>query len=512
MSASNPPNELWQHDALDRKPYAEFLTNFLKGKVKDPITQKNRPFCMALDASWGEGKTFFVTNWAKQVKTKNHCSFLFDAWAADYQADPTVAFMAAFINALNEETKNLAASAQIKRQIKEKINQGLRKARSAIIPLGKLLIQGVIKKATTLGWEEISEAIEEGEFNTSEVNLAQLSKETTNELKKEMDKYFNEQIKQQANKEALFQEFREKITEALLLIEQHSGRTAPFFVFIDEIDRCRPSFALELLEGIKHIFNIPGLCFILSTNITQLSHAVGAIYGAKFDGRSYLQRFFDCTYHLPKSQEIDFIEHTINTHNFPPNLYSGLPATLITTKGAKEGSPALAFQWIFGSFDLDLRTQKKVIEMTEAVAINLAAQTNQTIHILWIGILSAAYLSKIPIFELLSKKIISQEEFETQWKNYLPHDQLITHENYARGQNGSEIKIYRTKLMEVAYEYHRTSNLPLHQVIKETDLGNTSYPGIIKRWLQNASSLSRQSDLTPTTTYIDLVKYAGHTQ
>jgi len=54
------------------------------------------------------------------------------------------------------------------------------------------------------------------------------------------------------------------------------------FILIDELDRCRPTYAIELLENIKHLFDIEGLYFIIATDSTQLSYSINAVYGNKF--------------------------------------------------------------------------------------------------------------------------------------------------------------------------------------------------------------------------------------
>ncbi|MEL0615029.1 P-loop NTPase fold protein, partial [Marinomonas arenicola] len=49
-------------------------------------------------------------------------------------------------------------------------------------------------------------------------------------------------------------------------------------MFVDELDRCRPSYAVEMLESIKHIFDIKGIVFVVATDSEQLQHGVKAIY------------------------------------------------------------------------------------------------------------------------------------------------------------------------------------------------------------------------------------------
>ena len=70
-------------------------------------------------------------------------------------------------------------------------------------------------------------------------------------------------------------------------------------IFIDEMDRCRPTFAVELLESIKHYFEDERIIFFVSTNKAQLVHTISRYYGNDFDSSRYLNKFFDINLQLP---------------------------------------------------------------------------------------------------------------------------------------------------------------------------------------------------------------------
>jgi hypothetical protein len=69
---------------------------------------------------------------------------------------------------------------------------------------------------------------------------------------------------------------------------------------IDELDRCKPSFALELLEKIKHFFSVPHFVFLLVSNLEQLQIAVSNAYG-NVDSRTYLEKFYHLRVLFPAS-------------------------------------------------------------------------------------------------------------------------------------------------------------------------------------------------------------------
>ncbi|RYG85594.1 MAG: hypothetical protein EON58_22810, partial [Alphaproteobacteria bacterium] len=83
---------------------------------------------------------------------------------------------------------------------------------------------------------------------------------------------------------------------------------APIVIVIDELDRCRPTYAIRLLEEIKHLFDVPGLIFVLAIHSEQLARSVSGAYGSMFDGRAYLRRFIDRQYSLAEPRLAALVE------------------------------------------------------------------------------------------------------------------------------------------------------------------------------------------------------------
>ena len=79
-------------------------------------------------------------------------------------------------------------------------------------------------------------------------------------------------------------------------------------VVIDELDRCRPSYAVELLEVAKHLFAVDHIVFVLAVNRSELAHSIKALYGGDFDAVGYLRRFFDVDFRLPDPERKAFID------------------------------------------------------------------------------------------------------------------------------------------------------------------------------------------------------------
>lgn len=94
------------------------------------------------------------------------------------------------------------------------------------------------------------------------------------------------------------EEIREKVKEIFdcIIVEN----VEKLVIFIDELDRCRPNFAIEMLERIKHYFDDDRIIFIASVNREQLIHSISKYYGMNFDSTGYLDKFFDWNIYLPE--------------------------------------------------------------------------------------------------------------------------------------------------------------------------------------------------------------------
>ncbi|MYK40834.1 MAG: hypothetical protein F4049_11520, partial [Gemmatimonadetes bacterium] len=90
----------------------------------------------------------------------------------------------------------------------------------------------------------------------------------------------------------------------------------PLVVMIDELDRCRPSYAVELLEVAKHLFSVDRIVYVLAVNRSELVHSIKALYGSEFDAPGYLGRFFDVDIRLPEPERKAFLEALLRAIDF----------------------------------------------------------------------------------------------------------------------------------------------------------------------------------------------------
>jgi hypothetical protein len=105
--------------------------------------------------------------------------------------------------------------------------------------------------------------------------------------------------------------FRE--TLAALTLGKDGTSPRKLVIVVDELDRCRPDYALAMLEIIKHFFAVDHVHFVLGVNLRELENSVKARYGAGINAGLYLQKFITVTVALPDAADNrDYKSHAIS--------------------------------------------------------------------------------------------------------------------------------------------------------------------------------------------------------
>lgn len=328
----------WNDDVLNRSICAKFLTKYLNALYADEVDQSinSSSFVLCLNAEWGYGKTFLIKNWARDLKDDlKHPVVYFDAWKNDFSDDPLLAFVSELEQTLKEFEKKIPKG---KALVKSVIDT----SKGAIAPALKTVANVVLKKVVGADSNDIAEvfsAASEGAIDT----------------------YVNQALQSHNGRKEKIQNFSKKLEDLLSELKE-KGFELPMYVFVDELDRCKPSYAIQLLEGIKHIFGTKGLYFIISTNKTQLSKSIKAVYGSEFDSLVYLQRFFDQEYQLPKPNFEEFSKLLINKNY----RLQGLDIEKLKT----DFDLAATFAIIAKGFNLSLRAQEQAAKQFKAIVMS----------------------------------------------------------------------------------------------------------------------------------------------
>ena len=273
-----PTGDPFKNDSLDREPVVKFLTALIK--------RLNGPFVMALDAPWGSGKTTLVQMLLADLQREGFQCNYFNAWKVDYVTDPLVALVSSIDRmalGTQETNDNFRAHLKTVKKVTTLV------AKRGLMAASKMLTAGV------LDLEKESEAA-----------ASVFAADTVGDI---VDAF---------NKESqLLEKFRAELELAVAELPA-AGKQPNLVFFIDELDRCRPTFAIELLERIKHLFNIPNIVFVLSIDKQQLETSTAAVYGSSINAPEYLRRFIDLEYGIPAAHSERFTKTLINNFDLEP--------------------------------------------------------------------------------------------------------------------------------------------------------------------------------------------------
>lgn len=267
--------EPWSDDHLERAEAAETL-----GHVLLSIEQ---PFVVAINSPFGTGKSFFVNRLIQDFKNKNHVALYFNAWEKDNHGQPLLSFVGELQKQL--EGYGIKKDRKVVKNVVERA--GSLFLRKGIPAAARIATAGVV------GDEDIKDL---GQFGAELISGAGSLAEGL--------------VQRQIETEAAFSDFRTDLeTLAAEALKKVGGKAKSIYVFIDELDRCRPPYALELLENIKHLFSVQGMVFVLAIDRDHLKNSISTIYGSGMDSDGYLARFIDQNYSLPDASPEAYVQY-----------------------------------------------------------------------------------------------------------------------------------------------------------------------------------------------------------
>nr|WP_301302105.1 P-loop NTPase fold protein [Methylorubrum extorquens] len=302
------PDEIWKNDLLDRRQDADLIQLFLLARLQERADSgRTASYVMNLDSSWGSGKTFFLERLQLQLESQKFISVYIDAWKDDHAEDPMIAFMAAIDGSLK---KHLKLKGQIKKYWDVAKESGLKIAITGV----SLAAKSAARRYLGDGLSQIQE-IADGTVLENSVEAAtddEAKKKIEESVQKFIDVRAEAALKKFESTKSSLEVFRKNLGKFVSELEQQSDFKSPLFVLVDELDRCRPTYAIALLERVKHFFNVENVVFIVATDSEQLKHSIKAVYGQDFDSNKYLLRFFDRAYKFSEVSKSNFINYMFN--------------------------------------------------------------------------------------------------------------------------------------------------------------------------------------------------------
>ena len=259
--------DIYNGDLLNRRPDCEYL--------RDGILTAKTPCVLAVNASWGAGKTTFLQMLQEECKVAEMRSVYFDTWKNDFHDDALAPMIGQIEIQVGKECKLPEKFINAGRKVCEKFPL-LPAAATAFGLAGHIAVDTTTGGAATAG--------------------AMAMKGADKVLKKIGEK--SDMVTEYVNRQKAMDQFRKELEK---FADTEKGK--PLVFFVDELDRCRPIFAVEVLEKIKHVFDVPGVFFVIAVNKDELQKTIKSVYG-DINSALYLRRFFDYEFALESQGDV----------------------------------------------------------------------------------------------------------------------------------------------------------------------------------------------------------------
>lgn len=367
-----PEDNPFKNDKLGYAKYAIVL----KGMVD---IYKDTGCVIEVNGKWGTGKTTFMQMWRASLSKNDYSTIYFNAWETDYFSDPLTAILG--------ELKEISQDSETFKSICSTLGKVAWAASGAAL-------KGVLKKVSGIDSEVVKDSIDE----------------VKSALQDNLDDYSEQ-------KQSL-SEFKHRLSD---YVAGQDGK--PVVFIIDELDRCNPHYAVRVLEIVKHLFDVPNICFVLAIDKLQLECSIKGFYGSsEIDAESYLRRFVDIEFRMPEPN-IEGFTNLLFTHYGFSDFFNELKDTRNNTE---EDFRALASA-LFKQYHLDLRTCDKILAHTR---LAFAQVGNESILIEIVFLLCFLRIENPDIFDKISAHHFSVQELLSEFEVIFPRDLLVEPDTY----------------------------------------------------------------------------------
>ncbi|HZG46015.1 MAG TPA: P-loop NTPase fold protein [Allosphingosinicella sp.] len=302
----------WEGDLLGRRDEAAQFVKFIESVAARSLAGKSSyaSYVIAVDGPYGQGKTYFLKELARDLAEQHPVAFI-DAWADEVFDDPFIALASNLKSALAEHLTSQVAQKRWT-DFKEKAGK-----------VAKLTTYGLFKRgATVFLTGGVVDQVEDV-FSSELKDLKSGASDAAKDFSKSSFKDIEEGLSSVSHSHLLEQgmkafDERKSAVESMKnslrgIIDVLPGTSSspPIVIIIDELDRCKPLYAVRMLEEVKHLFDVEGVIFIFGMHGEQLRHSVSALYGTSFDSQSYLRRFFHRRFRLAEADLRPLVESLI---------------------------------------------------------------------------------------------------------------------------------------------------------------------------------------------------------
>ncbi|HIF9352092.1 TPA: KAP family P-loop NTPase fold protein [Photobacterium damselae] len=385
---------------LNRKAYGEFLIDY--------ITSENDGFVLNLNGQWGAGKTEFLKRTYTELINRNHPTIYVDAWESDFCDSPLTVVTSELLNQLECFDSSIISKSDKLKSLFGKVLKG-----SVITGAGM---------ATKYTLDEASVGIE-----AAKTLFEEDPKDFMNHLKSDY-----------SDKVQAIKDIRNALGNLADELNEKFEYKLPIVVLVDELDRCRPNYAIEMLEVIKHFFTTKNFVFVVATDTNQLTKSIKAVYGDEFDSNQYLKRFFSRKAQLPEPN----IEHYLDAIGVEDKLREKGLSTL--TPYPKDNyyfnNTTKWLSYIAKGYNLDIRSLDQLIAKLGACIKTFAINHSKQSHLLNIPVLITALIEHDNNYDSFYKR----EDF-----THVPSDLKLNYEitpSYSHGSTNLQ------ELINISFE------------------------------------------------------------
>ena len=320
------PGSPFENDLLGRKSRIEALTRV--------ITAEAGPAVISVNGGFGSGKSAFLRMLAANLSLQDGIDVQeFNAWQQSHTANPLVDIVSALAHGRQDRESLLRTVAKF----------GLHVVKGAAMSAVGTMSGGLIDLAGLEGGRDESRAEHFAAWADTERHIA---------------------------------EFTANLQAAVNCGQDEQARPVKLVIIVDELDRCRPDYAIDLLNVVRHLFAVPGVVIVLGINRVELEHRVVEVFGPETDADVYLRRFVDLSIRLGPPDDVQFSNFVRNQVQFAGVTNSTLASALqqvLEMLARMTGTSARDVQQLARAVAPSSREQTSHQGVTEVAVVTLMA-------------------------------------------------------------------------------------------------------------------------------------------
>lgn len=262
---------VWEDDVCDRAAFSK--------RLRDLIAEQKDSCVIGLNGPWGSGKSYFLERFCEELRRNGKCCIAVNAWEHDWIDNPLLDLHQAVWQFIETGSPEGIFDADAKKMLSS-------------------IAWGIVKAVANHYTKGALDAVLKGVEKASDADVR-------NVLLKQLD---------------LSRELKDNLSKIATAV--YNKTDYPLVICVDELDRCRPTYTIELLERIKHFFDVENVVFVLGYDLMQLAASIRSVYG-DIDAETYLSKFVTVDLRLSEISPVRLIDLFWKRYNFSSLLPGG---------------------------------------------------------------------------------------------------------------------------------------------------------------------------------------------